>query len=502
MVSTRKWGEGTRFFLSGILLILLFLVAVQNSGAQESGYTSESLFIALFSNGDALVEYDVAIEDPLAEEVRIKLFAQSSITNLIVVDYEDNVIDFDQGRTPDEIVLRTPAVSNARISYSTQDLVDKIQGRWRFSLNSSSISFAVRLPPDSVLIDPGDNFPAIKLVGNQQLLTFNPGDVRFVYVIGVLGTEEQANIVIRLAETTIEETAEQYPGIVLTGARDLLQQAIEARDEERFPDAENLAGQANDAAAATARDYEAAQTAISDADGQITQATSEGRDTAQSRELLQKARSELEAGNYVAAVDSSGAAVAAIGPIPEEPEMPIFVIVAAAVAAGGGIGAMLFLRSRKPALSATRNAVTSNPPHNPVDDPVVKDEVNPVHQVDSKPAPEIPFTPSPSREKIIEQPPSVPSTVPESQTDTSVLSRIVGKIVEEKPHLRPEDQDVLRYLAEKEGAAFESEIRTKFELPKTTIWRLVKRLEREELVEIRKAGGQNLIKLKFENRQI
>jgi uncharacterized membrane protein len=78
----------------------------------------------------------------------------------------------------------------------------------------------------------------------------------------------------------------------------------------------------------------------------------------------------------------------------------------------------------------------------------------------------------------------------------------VGKIVEEKPHLRPEDQDVLRYLAEKEGAAFESEIRTKFELPKTTIWRLVKRLEREELVEIRKAGGQNLIKLKFEDRQM
>ena len=74
--------------------------------------------------------------------------------------------------------------------------------------------------------------------------------------------------------------------------------------------------------------------------------------------------------------------------------------------------------------------------------------------------------------------------------------------IEEKPHLRPEDQDVLRYLAEKEGAAFESEIRTKFELPKTTIWRLVKRLVREELVEIRKAGGQNLIKLKFEDRQI
>jgi uncharacterized membrane protein len=60
---------------------------------------------------------------------------------------------------------------------------------------------------------------------------------------------------------------------------------------------------------------------------------------------------------------------------------------------------------------------------------------------------------------------------------------------------------VLQFLAEKEGAAFESEIRGKFLLPKTTIWRLVKRLEREELVEIRKAGGQNLIKLRYEGLQ-
>ena len=94
-----------------------------------------------------------------------------------------------------------------------------------------------------------------------------------------------------------------------------------------------------------------------------------------------------------------------------------------------------------------------------------------------------------------------PATIPDSQTDTSMLLRIVGRMLEERPHLRPEDQEVLMYLAEKEGAAFESELRTKFQLPKTTIWRLVKRLEREELVEIRKAGGQNLIKLKFEDRQ-
>ncbi|HEV8387120.1 MAG TPA: hypothetical protein VGQ03_05815, partial [Nitrososphaera sp.] len=351
MVSTRSWGEGTRFFLAGTLFILLVLIVAQNSSAQENGYTSESLFIALFSNGDALIEYDVHLKDPLAEETKIKLFAQSSITNLIVVDYEDNVIDFDLGSTPNEIVLKTPAVSNARISYSTPDLVDKTQGRWRFSLNSSSISVAVKMPPDSVLIDPGENFPAIRLVGDQQLLTFKPGDIRFVYVIGVLGTEEQANIVIRLAETTIGETTEKYSGIVLTNAKDLLQKAMDARDDEKFSDAESLAGQANDAAEATGRDYEAAQSAIAGAEEQIRQATSEGRDTTSAGGLLQTAKAEFASGNYVTAKDSAEDAVTAIGARPEAPQMPLFVIIAAVVAAGGGVGAMLFLRSRKPAVA-------------------------------------------------------------------------------------------------------------------------------------------------------
>ena len=98
--------------------------------------------------------------------------------------------------------------------------------------------------------------------------------------------------------------------------------------------------------------------------------------------------------------------------------------------------------------------------------------------------------------------PPMQTSTSDSQIDSSILSRIVGNILVEKPHLRPEDQEVLKFLAEKEGAAFESEIRSKFQLPKTTIWRLVKRLEREELVEIRKAGGQNLIKLRFEDKQV
>jgi hypothetical protein len=85
----------------------------------------------------------------------------------------------------------------------------------------------------------------------------------------------------------------------------------------------------------------------------------------------------------------------------------------------------------------------------------------------------------------------------ESPTDSD-LHNLVTDIIRQKGNLKPEEKEILFYISEKEGAAFEGEIRNKFILPKTSLWRLLKRLERENLIEVMKIGGQNLIKLRFQ----
>lgn len=65
-----------------------------------------------------------------------------------------------------------------------------------------------------------------------------------------------------------------------------------------------------------------------------------------------------------------------------------------------------------------------------------------------------------------------------------------------KPELRQEDKDIVTFISENGGQAYESELRKKFLLPRTTTWRAVKRLEREGIVEIGKVDQQNLIKLR------
>jgi len=69
----------------------------------------------------------------------------------------------------------------------------------------------------------------------------------------------------------------------------------------------------------------------------------------------------------------------------------------------------------------------------------------------------------------------------------------VEKILASKPNLRPDDKEVLRFLAEAGGEAFEAELRSHFNLPKTSMWRMVRRLQRESLVGVKKVGGQNLV---------
>ena len=73
----------------------------------------------------------------------------------------------------------------------------------------------------------------------------------------------------------------------------------------------------------------------------------------------------------------------------------------------------------------------------------------------------------------------------------------IKKIFKTYPQLSKEDKLVIEFLAENESRAFEAEIREKFpDLPRTSLWRLVRRLERMEIVEINKIGLENQVKLK------
>jgi len=65
-----------------------------------------------------------------------------------------------------------------------------------------------------------------------------------------------------------------------------------------------------------------------------------------------------------------------------------------------------------------------------------------------------------------------------------------------RPDLREDDKELINFIFNNGGQALESELRKKFLQPRTTMWRAVKRLERQGIIEIVKKDLQNLVKLR------
>ena len=84
--------------------------------------------------------------------------------------------------------------------------------------------------------------------------------------------------------------------------------------------------------------------------------------------------------------------------------------------------------------------------------------------------------------------------ISDSQIKTSTTD--IENIFNLRPDMREDDKEIIKFISANGGEALESDLRKKFLQPRTTMWRAVKRLERQGVIEISKKDLQNLVKLK------
>ncbi|QLH05680.1 helix-turn-helix transcriptional regulator [Nitrosopumilus ureiphilus] len=92
--------------------------------------------------------------------------------------------------------------------------------------------------------------------------------------------------------------------------------------------------------------------------------------------------------------------------------------------------------------------------------------------------------------------PVIENEITESKTKTD--SNDPETIFNLRPEMREDDKEIIKFISENGGQVLESDLRKKFLQPRTTMWRAVKRLERQGVIEIVKKDLQNLVKLKKE----
>jgi uncharacterized membrane protein len=296
---------------------------------------------------------------------------------------------------------------------------------------SAPINPTILLPEGSTIISLSDVPLEMGSLNGRILLTMPLGDLEISYTVGVVGSKEHALAIINDAEDTIE--AIQETGVLTPLADDLLENAYSAYDAGQYPEAEQLASQAKTSAESTAADSSAASLAIEDAYSAISDANEDERTEGleAAQEKLAEAEGSYDLGDYTAALE-----------LAEE--------------------------AQDLAESATQVVSDSNNLLLYAGLVVVVGGLGAAYMLmgRSKKAPE-----------VIE------------------VSFDLDKLFGEHPNLRMDDKEVIRFLAQNRGETFAAEVRDRFDIPRTSLWRMIRRLEGEGIIEVATIGGQSLVRL-------
>ena len=253
----------------------------------------------------------------------------------------------------------------------------------------------------------------------------------------LLGYDE-SNAALKDATETVSSYKDK--GLIMGEADSLLLQARNAFGEGKYPFAKDLAKEAANMANASGRAASAANKAMGEAQASMDATRAFGIDISDAEEIMLHAKEKYTIGSYDEALNMAVQAKMAAASRSEQ------LLLFGVIAGSSALAAYLYLTRRKG-----------------------------------------------RQEKAIQSLPADPGVDLEEQVD---LERVFA----EKPHLRQDDRQVLGYVIEKGGEALLADIRNNFGLPKSTAWRLVKRLEREELVKIIKFGNQDLIKCSSQDK--
>jgi hypothetical protein len=448
---------------------------MSNRAFSQIEYQVNSVFIGILSNGDSIVQYDLRLKTNTSE-ITLPLIG-GNINDILVRNYLSKYLIYTFDSLTNEIKINSQNESQIRITYQTPDLVNKQEREWSFLIDSA-FPFTVKLPNDAVVTNLGEQSPSlIRKLGGQNLLSFDKGRISIDYVIGYAGTREQATISINSAELDLAKAENEHLGINLGSVKDVLLNAKTALNQSNFIDAERLATNASDLSSTITESFEDSKEMITNATRKMEEFQNMKVDTSQASEFVSKSNAEFSQGNYPKAIEYATLALNSLDlPRQEQsflsPSSAYLAIIPIAVI----VGFLVLRKFRRKSNSQMQI------PINKKDSYITDNQTSNLKE----------------NNLIEQQSPNEEQTNNELTSEKSDPQDFISNVIRQKGNLKPEEKDILVYISEKEGAAFEGEIRNKFILPKTSLWRLIKRLERENLIEVTKIGGQNLIKLKFQ----
>jgi uncharacterized membrane protein len=422
-----------------LLLTSLFLLALTSQQVLSEEPTPENLFLTVYSDGFVSVDYTLLV-DPASPTQNITVFGEV-LEDLLIVDKDGLPLDY---TFIDSVInVYSLGADEAEVTYLTQDLTSKEGRYWTLTIDAPTATVIV-LPEETTIISLNQVPETIETIDNRIELQMNASLIELTYVIGVVGTKEHAQIVLDKAQATINAITSL--DINITAAETKLSEALGAFNLENYVEAETLGNEAMNLAIQINQTATQAQSKIDEAKEAIANAQNEDRTSGlnEAQDLLDQANSAYENGNYTQALSIATQAVTKAEALlsgeddPSQPEEtdPLLLY--------GVIGAILI----------TSTIVFS-------------------------------FHLYRLRKKSIE----LEIKKKERHID-------IERIFRAYKDLMPEEKQAIKFLADNNGEAFEADLYDYVKLPRTTTWRMVKRLEEMGIIKTSKFRRQNRVRVK------
>ena len=409
-------------------LLLTLVIGSQQAFSQE--IIPETLVLTVYPDGFVFVDYTIRV-DPTFPTNNVTVFGQV-LEDLLIVDNHGLPLEYSISNS--NLSVYSLGSAEIRITYFTQDLTSKVGRYWTLRL-VSSVKTRVILPVEAAIISLNKVPELIETEDDRITLLIDLGLIEVTYVVGVLGTEEHAQIVLDNAEQIILKI--KNLGIIVNEAELKLQEAENSFSLGNYANAETLGNEAEQIAININQTAALAQSKITEAENTISVAQNEERILGlnEAQDLLNQAKNEYNLGNYsegmILATQSIIKAEEATIFFEMSETFPVYEIIVAVLISGLVVFGLLFVRSKKK--------------------PEVKEKKR---RID------------------------------------------VERIFREHKDLMPEEKQAIQFLVDNNGECFEAELYDYVKLPRTTTWRMVKRLKGMTIITVTKFRRQNLVRLK------
>lgn len=418
-----------------LLLILPLVLFSPLITVWSKDYIPNSLTIDIFPDGSVNVDYKIK-PDPLLARVNVSLPGKY-YADLLIVDEDGIILDWDP--VDEGIEVDSIGAEELSISYSSVSLTNKTGSIWSVSIDSEA-STKYLLPLDAVLVGLSSTPSSISIIGNRAAIIMPPGTSRISYSLGATGTREHTIVLLYQAETKIYE-ANQLEIDTTVQEETFLQatQAYEAGSyiiSERF--SQEIIDQVSEIIVQATKANDQIISAQDLLEQKINVVSSRTIDSAKIK--LDDALAEYNKGAYLSAYNLATETIQILEEAKTEATQNLLPYSFGFLAIFGIGGYIIYSHKNNSKILS---------------------EEDPQAQVSSEDIPKVDL----------------------------------DKVFKDKAHLRTDEKAVLRFI-EESGGAFITEVRDRFDIPKSSAWRMVKRLKEEGLVTVTMIGRETHLQLR------